>query len=400
MQSFDIIISGGGVLGLATVIALKETGLNIALIEENISNIQGINPNSILRVSTINIASECILKHLDVWQDIIALRTNSYQTMEVWDSDSFGSIMFNAEEYGYTHLGHIIENSIIQRTLWNKVKKQLNVDIITPASIKQIKWGDNEALVILNNEQIITARLVIGIDGAQSWLRKHADIPLTFWEYGHKALVATIKTEQQHNNCARQIFHSNSILAFLPLKNQKLCSIVWSMNPQKEQYLRLLSDNHFNREIAVAFDMRLGLCQIVSSRQSYPLIGRYARSFAAHRLALVGDAAHTIHPLAGQGMNLGFMDVAKLTSEIKRLQRQGKDIGRYMYLRSYERSRKYNAAVMLAVMQGFRYLFEDDNCAKKVLRDTGMIIFNNIFDLKFFLVRYAMGLSDVSDLSD
>lgn len=397
MQSFDVVIAGGGMVGLATAAALQGSGLRIAVIESRIPELTELTPEPALRVSAINAASERLLQHLGVWQDILALRASAYQGMEVWESDSFGRIAFRAQEYGHTHLGHIIENHVIQLALWNKVSRQSEVTMIAPATFQQVAWGENEAFITLDNGQMLTARLVIGADGAHSWLRQHADIPLTFWDYGHHALVATIKTELPHEGCARQIFRQNGILAFLPLEDTHLCSIVWSVSPEEAQRLEALPESDFNRELAVAFDTRLGLCEVVSARQSHPLVGRYARSFAAHRLALAGDAAHTIHPLAGQGVNLGFMDAAELASEIKRLQRQGKDIGRYMYLRRYERTRKHSAAVMLTAMQGFRQLFDGDNPAKKLLRDVGMALADNLPGLKPRLVRHAMGLADLPE---
>lgn len=288
MQSFDVVIAGGGMVGLATAAALQGSGLRIAVIESRIPEPTELTPEPALRVSAINAASERLLQHLGVWQDILALRASAYQGMEVWESDSFGRIAFRAQEYGHTHLGHIIENRVIQLALWNKVSRQSEVTMIAPATLKQVAWGENEAFITLDNGQMLTARLVIGADGAHSWLRQHADIPLTFWDYGHHALVATIKTELPHEGCARQIFRPNGILAFLPLEDAHSCSIVWSVSPEEAQRLEALPESDFNRELAVAFDTRLGLCEVVSARQSHPLVGRYARSFAAHRLALVG----------------------------------------------------------------------------------------------------------------
>ncbi|HID4131274.1 TPA: FAD-dependent monooxygenase, partial [Pluralibacter gergoviae] len=224
-----------------------------------------------------------------------------------------------------------------------------------------------------------------------------ADIPLTSWDYRHHALVATIRTAEPHGAVARQAFHGDGILAFLPLSDPHLCSIVWSLSQEEAQRMQQADEASFNQALNLAFDNRLGLCQVESERLVFPLTGRYARQFAAHRLALVGDAAHTIHPLAGQGVNLGFMDAAALIDEVRRLHGQGKDFGQHFYLRRYERSRKHSAALMLAGMQGFRELFAGSNPAKKLLRDLGLKLADTLPGVKPQLIRQAMGLNDLPD---
>jgi len=196
---------------------------------------------------------------------------------------------------------------------------------------------------------------------------------------------------------ARQVFHGDGILAFLPFSDPHLCSIVWSLPPEEAARLAALDEAAFNRELAMQFDLRLGLCRVEGERHTFPLTGRYARSFAGHRLALIGDAAHTVHPLAGQGVNLGFMDAAELSAEIRRLQKQGKDFGQHLYLKRYERRRKHSAALMLAGMQGFRDLFAGQNPAKKLLRDLGLTLADTLPGVKPRLVRQAMGLNDLPD---
>ncbi|KAA3666629.1 FAD-dependent 2-octaprenylphenol hydroxylase [Pectobacterium carotovorum] len=397
MQSFDVVIAGGGMVGLALACGLQGSGLRIAVLEKQVAEPQPLGKDHALRVSAINAASECLLRHIGVWENLVAQRVSPYNDMQVWDKDSFGKISFSGEEFGFSHLGHIIENPVIQQVLWQRASKLSDITLLSPASLKQVAWGENEAFITLQDDSMLTARLVVAADGAHSWLRQHADIPLTFWDYGHHALVATIRTEHPHQSVARQTFHGDGILAFLPLDDPHLCSIVWSLSPEQAQAMRSLPADEFNRQVAMAFDMRLGLCELESERQTFPLTGRYARSFAAHRLVLVGDAAHTIHPLAGQGVNLGFMDVAELIAEVKRLQAQGKDIGQHLYLRRYERRRKHSAAVMLASMQGFRELFDGDNPAKKLLRDVGLVLADKLPGIKPTLVRQAMGLHDLPD---
>ncbi|HBC9085879.1 FAD-dependent 2-octaprenylphenol hydroxylase [Citrobacter koseri] len=397
MQSVDVAIVGGGMVGLAVACGLQGSGLRVAVLEQRVPQPLASDAPPALRVSAINAASEKLLTRLGVWSDILARRASCYHGMEVWDKDSFGRIEFDDKSMGYSHLGHIIENSVIHYALWQKAQQSADITLMAPAELQQAAWGENETFLTLKDGAMLTARLVIGADGANSWLRNKADIPLTFWDYRHHALVATIRTEEAHGAVARQAFHGEGILAFLPLSDPHLCSIVWSLSPQDAEHMQQASEDAFNRALNVAFDNRLGLCRVESERQVFPLTGRYARQFAAHRLALVGDAAHTIHPLAGQGVNLGFMDAAELIDELKRLQRQGKDIGQYLYLRRYERSRKHSAAMMLAGMQGFRELFAGENPAKKLLRDIGLKLADTLPGVKPQLIRQAMGLNDLPE---
>ncbi|EPF2244670.1 FAD-dependent 2-octaprenylphenol hydroxylase [Citrobacter werkmanii] len=397
MQSVDVAIVGGGMVGLAVACGLQGSGLRVAVLEQHVPQPLAADAAPQLRVSAINAASEKLLTRLGVWSDIVARRACCYHGMEVWDKDSFGRIEFDDQSMGYSHLGHIVENAEIHYALWQRAQRSPDITLLAPAEIQQVAWGENEAFLTLKEGTMLTARLVVGADGANSWLRNKADIPLTFWDYRHHALVATIRTQEAHGAVARQAFHGEGILAFLPLSDPHLCSIVWSLSPQEAERMQQASVDEFNQALNIAFDNRLGLCSVESERQTFPLTGRYARQFAAHRLALVGDAAHTIHPLAGQGVNLGFMDAAELIDELKRLHRQGKDIGQYLYLRRYERSRKHSAAMMLAGMQGFRELFAGENPAKKLLRDIGLKLADTLPGVKPQLIRQAMGLNDLPE---
>ncbi len=397
MQSVDVAIVGGGMVGLAVACGLQGSGLRVAVLEQNPPQPLPESAPPALRVSAINAASEKLLTRLGVWSSIVANRASCYHGMEVWDKDSFGRIAFDDRSMGYSHLGHIIENDVIHQALWQKAQQCQDVTLMAPAGVQQVAWGENEAFLTLKDGGMLTARLVVGADGANSWLREKADIALTSWDYRHHALVATIRTDEPHEAVARQVFHGDGILAFLPLSDPHLCSIVWSLPPLEAASMQEATEEAFNQALDMAFDNRLGLCHLESERLVFPLTGRYARQFAAHRLALVGDAAHTIHPLAGQGVNLGFMDAAELVNELKRLHGAGKDIGQHLYLRRYERSRKHSAGVMLASMQGFRELFAGTHPAKKLLRDLGLKLADTLPGVKPQLIRQAMGLNDLPE---
>ena len=404
IQSFDLAIIGGGMVGLALACALADSDLNVAIIEGRTPNLTP-NDQHDIRVSALSQASKNLLTRLDVWSSIAAGRCQPYQAMDVWDSDSFGKISFDAAELRSDSLGTIVENSAIQAALWQRAQQISNITIFDPYHCKSIAFGDKEAWLTLqstdpdNQEQpSLTAKLVVGADGANSWLRNKADIPLTSWDYGHHALVATIETDLNHEQTARQVFLPEGPLAFLPLAGnhgeKNLSSIVWSLSPELAQELSQCDEIEFNRRLTTAFDNRLGYCQLKSARGVFPLKMRYARSFAKQRIALIGDAAHTIHPLAGLGVNLGFLDAAALAQTVLANHQQGKDLGELANLRSYERWRKADAMQMIATMEGLKRLFAGNNPVKKLARDIGLVAVDNIGPIKQVFIRHAMGLTD------
>lgn len=393
MKTFDLVIIGGGMVGLALAAGLRpqagKKNLNIAVIE-------GFPPTTPIqqvtnRVSALNLRSQQLLTELGVWQTLCTLRATPYDSMSVWEKDSFAKIQFNTQGLGISHLGHIVENHLIQQALWEQVAQQENVEIIT-ALPQTLGITESNAILSLDNGQLLSAKLVVGADGANSWVRKQTDIPLIFRDYGHHALVCNVKTHEPHQHCARQIFAKDSILAFLPLHEPHLCSIVWSLPPEQADAYKTMDEQTFNKHLTIAFDNQLGLCQVQSERKTIPLTARYARNFAKPRIALIGDAAHTIHPLAGLGVNLGFQDALALTQEIQKNLENGVDIGEYRYLRHYECWRKTEAIKMLVTMQGLKDLFAGDNPVKKLIRGIGLTATNQLTPIKSQLIKQALGV--------
>ncbi|ARC91329.1 FAD-dependent 2-octaprenylphenol hydroxylase [Vibrio coralliilyticus] len=391
MQSVDIAIVGGGMVGLALAAAFKETDLRIAVIESRVPDSELADLPDV-RVSALSRSSENILRNLGAWNGIVERRAAPYSAMEVWEQDSFARIEFDAQKLAQPDLGHIVENRVIQLSLLEQVKQQSNVSLFMPAQCSSMAVGESEAWLTLDNGHALTAKLVVGADGANSWVRKQQDIPLTHWDYGHSAVVANIWTAETHDRVARQIFTPQGPLAFLPMGESNMSSIVWSTEPNRAESLVAMSDEEFNKSLTAEFDARLGLCEVVGQRFAFPLKMRYARDFAVERVALVGDAAHTIHPLAGQGVNLGLLDAASLAQEVMTLWRKGEDIGTKRNLRSYERWRKSEAAKMIAAMQGFKDLFAGDNPAKKLARGIGMALVGQLPGAKDEIMKRALGL--------
>jgi len=391
LQSYDLAIVGGGIVGLSLAASLADSHLSIAVIEGH--SPEPLDNNVIGRVSAISFASQTIFEKLGIWQSLNKQRITAYDTMLVWDQDSAAKIEFDAQQVACEQLGYIVENEQIENALLQAVEKQSNVTLYCPDQLTEVAIGDAETWLTLSSHESLTAKLVVAADGANSWLRQKTDIPLVSWDYDHHAIVATIKTELPHQRCARQIFTPEGPLAFLPLFEQNLSSIVWSVPPEKAAFLIGLSDSKFNQYVARAFDNRLGACEVTSVRQTFPLTMRYARDFAKHRIALIGDAAHTIHPLAGQGLNLGLLDALSLAQVLIDNKDANKDIGSYQHLRQFERWRKTEALQMIAAMEVLKRLFAGRNPIQKTVRGFALNFTDKLLPIKKQFIKQAMGLT-------
>ncbi|GAB2702300.1 FAD-dependent monooxygenase [Aliiglaciecola aliphaticivorans] len=391
MQNYDVAIVGAGIIGLTAALSLQNTDLNVVIIDSEPAA-QPLSDEPELRVSAINLASQNIFSNLGAWDNIQNQRLQPYQHMHVWEQDSFAKIDFSASDIQQTRLGSIIENQAIRLGLLQQLKNAPNVDIADNAKIANISIGQSESFISLENGNHLSSKLVVGADGANSLVRKVANLPLTFWDYDQIAIVATIETELPHNNVARQVFTPDGPLALLPLFEKNLCSIVWSQRVEKAESLLKMDEKSFNSALSACSDMRLGQGKLVSKRASYPLKMRYCRKWVSDRMVLIGDAAHTIHPLAGQGANLGIADAAALAEVIIELHQQHKDIGLTENLRGFERWRKSEALQMIAVMESFKRLFNGANPLKKLIRDIGLTATNNLSPLKNDLIKHAVGI--------
>jgi len=400
MQKFDLLIVGGGMVGLTLALAIrKQSQLTVAIVDA--SPLKETTDEPELRVSAINIASHNIFTNLDVWPLIESQRLQPYQHMSVWDKNSIGKISFELSDVNterpVEQLGWIIENNVIRTALWNKAKQDAGITFFTDEPLSNIGMGDSEVFASFTQQMPISAKLVVGADGANSWVRKQMDMSLTFRDYDHHAIVATVKVKPQHHNTAWQVFLPTGPLALLPLFEDELCSIVWSTSPEESQRLLSLSKEEFSKELTAAADGKLGNIELVSERYAHPLTMRFSQEFFKGKAVLVGDAAHTIHPLAGQGVNLGLLDAASLAQIITTSpdsEKSTKEWASSIKLNEYARWRKAEAAEMIAAMESIKQIFAVEQKAPAFLRGVGMAVLDNIKPVKSMMIKQALGLKE------
>lgn len=390
MQNVDVLIVGGGMVGLSLASALKETDLSVAVVSD--TPLTQLLPDSpTVRVSAINKRNADMLTSLGAWQHLPQSRLCAYTQMAVWDQDSFGRIAFDAADTNTSNLGHIVENQALVNALAQQVESQTNVTV-TQSAISRVLWGDEQTMVMLDNNDAIACKLLIGADGANSFVRNQAAFPLTFKDYGHTAIVANVRCEEAHGGIARQVFTPSGPLALLPMADPHLVSIVWSQDKEKAAELLSLDDAAFCAALTAACNAVSGPLSLATERFHFPLVMRYARQWLKQGALVLGDAAHTIHPLAGQGANLGMQDAFSLAALLGELDAAGKPFYRARYLRPWERARKADALKMIAAMEGFKQLFGGDDPLKKFIRGVGLVATDSLPGIKDRWVAQAMGL--------
>ena len=400
-QRFDIVIVGAGLAGTALAAALGGSPLRVALVEmqplrldwpQGQDSVQGFDS----RVSALTFASRDWLDQLGAWQAVAQRRLAPYRHMHVWDGEGTGAICFDATEVNQPALGYIAENRLLQAALLHCVSRHHNVQVFSPARITGFERVDGGIVVSLEDNRQLLASLLVAADGANSRVRDWAGFEMREWDYGHNAIVATVATGQPHQATAWQIFRREGPLAFLPLATadggQRFSSIVWSTLPDEAEALMRMDDAAFAAALGDAFEQRLGAIVDVGRRQSFPLRARHARRYTQPGIALIGDAAHTIHPLAGQGINLGLLDAQALAEELLRAQRRGLGADHADTLARYQRRRKSDNLLMLGLMEGFKRLFGSTDLHLRWLRNAGLSSIDRFAPAKRLLVRQAMGL--------
>lgn len=391
-SDYDLLIVGGGMVGSTLACALGVADLKIALLEGMpLDRIRpGVNLDS--RVSAISHASRRIFAAVGAWDGIAAWRVSPFRDMRVWDAAGFGGIHFDSAAMGESSLGWIIENRVIQSALLERARQLPTVELLCPAALDTVEALENGRWwARLRDGRELTTRLLVGADGAESKVREMAGIKTSGWNYGQHAVVANVRTAEPHQATAWQRFLPTGPLAFLPLADG-CCSIVWATTPERAGALLTLDESDFAQALAEAFDWRLGAILEVGPRLAFPLRRQHAHAYVKPGLALIGDAAHVIHPLAGQGVNLGLLDAAALAEVILDAVAAGHDLGSLKVLRRYERWRKGDNLLMMGVMDGFKRLFGATPPPVRLLRNLGLNLTDAAGPLKHRIARRAMGL--------
>ena len=385
----DVAVVGGGMVGVATALTLARAGFRTALLEARPPSPWRAQGEVDLRVVGLAPSSLKLLDELGVWTSIRDARACPYAHMHVWDAASGASISFDAASEGRQQLGYIVENSLVQWMLWNALEAA-GVQRLCPATVQAIDARDDRIQLELDDGQTLGAGLLVAADGAASPLRQLAGIATRGRDYGQRAVVAHLQTERPHALTAWQRFLPGGPLALLPLADGR-SSLVWTLPADEAERILALDDPNFFDELGVASDFRLGRITASSARASFPLQLQLAQRYQAERFVLLGDAAHAVHPLAGQGANIGLRDVVELRDTLLEARRAGRDIGAPHVLRRYARRRRSADTVDALGLDALARIYSWESSPLVAARGLGMRLLDRLSPLKRRIGDHAAG---------
>ncbi len=378
-------------IGITAACLFARQGLRTALIDQNA--LAQWNPKTVsARVSALNIASINLFKSLDVWESISNKRISCYTDMVVWEDGSNASISFDAASLSRPYLGCIIENCAIVDSIAEKLNHNYHFQKFEDTALLNIEHTDTGPILQLDNGSTLNCKLLIGADGARSRVRELSNIDTEFFDYGQDAIVTTVTLAQSHRATAWQAFLPTGPVALLPLENGH-CSLIWSCDRKHAETLLNLNEKEFCTTLSAIFESQPGCITACQPPAHFPLRQHHAEHYISTNTALIGDAAHITHPLAGLGANIGFMDAASLSQVVESAADRHLNISRRSVLRRYERWRKGENSLVLNTMKGFKELFGSSSPTSKTARQTGIRIVNHMPPLKNPVARYAMGIA-------
>jgi len=393
---FDVAIIGGGLNGLTQAIALARHGISVVVIDRE-DPARAVGAGFDGRVSAVALASQRMLAAIGLWQHVS--ESQPMWDIRVSDGDSLLFLHYDHRDLGTEPFGYMVENRVMRQAQQAAIATLPNLELVAPMTARDIVYGQPgsglPAELTLANGRRIQARLVIGADGRQSAIRQDAGIATLDWSYHQTGIVCTVQHDLPHEGVAQERFLPAGPFAILPMADdangKHRSSLVWTEPTERAAAIMALDDAGFEAEMRQRFGSGYGDCAVTGPRWSYPLTFVLAQRYTAHRMALIGDAAHGIHPIAGQGLNLGLRDIAALTEALVDAKRLGLDIGRIDVLDRYERWRRFDNVLLSTTMDVLTRLFSNDITPVRLARDLGLGIVNRISPLKKFFMRHAMG---------
>lgn len=389
---YDVLIVGGGMVGATIACALGGSDLSVGVVEYQYPQPFDAEQPHDLRVSAVSVASQNVIDMVGAWEGILSRRSCPYRRMKVWEtSEANAATEFVSDDISQPYLGHIIENRVIQLALLEQMVTFENIDLICPAKTVSIDYSPGASVVTLEDGTELIGRLLIAADGGESRVRQAAGIGVHKWDYEQHALVASVTTAYPQQDITWQQFTATGPLAFLPLPGQH-ASLVWYNTPAEVKRLKSLPDDQFMAELVAEFPDALGQIDTLLERGSFPLRRQHAQAYVKEGVALAGDAAHMIHPLAGQGVNIGFLDAAALAETLLLAHRKGDDITSLAVLKGYEKQRRQHNLMMMQTMDVFYRVFSNDILPLKLVRNIGLGLAERVSPAKNKVMRFAMGL--------
>jgi 2-octaprenyl-3-methyl-6-methoxy-1,4-benzoquinol hydroxylase len=389
-ENFDVVIVGGGMVGAAVACSLGGSSLKVAVIESSPPQPFTEDQPHDLRVSALSIASKNILETIGAWEGILNRRFCPFRRMRVWETA--GDTEFCSDDIGHSALGYIVENRVTQLALLDRLQAFDNIELVCPVGIKKINYAIGQASEIeLENGRLLSAKLIVAADGGQSRVRQTVGLGVTSWDYKQHALVIYIETAYGQQDITWQRFLASGPQAFLPLTGN-YGSIVWYNSPDEVNRLKTLSHDALKEEMLAAFPDCLGEVNKVLGVASFPLKRQHAQNYVKSGVVLVGDAAHMINPLAGQGVNIGLLDAAALAEVLIDAAKKGLEPGDLTVLKRYEKMRRNENLKMMTVMDIFYQVFSNEVLPLKFIRNLGLGLAERILPAKNKVMRNAMGL--------
>ena len=390
-MDYQVSVVGGGISGALTALYLGKSRVKTCLIDRGKPSQKLSDPYK-GRTTSLNLSSIASLRDVGIWEDI-KKNAQEFDEIYVWDAEGSSSVQFNAEEISRSDLGVIVHNNIILESIYSKLEQLSEVTLIEEESLKEITQDQNKIEFTSDSGLKISSELLIGADGSLSKVRDFSRIPIRTWSYEQLAIVSSVTTEVPIDKTAFQIFTDTGPIALLPIVvGENTASLIWSTDEAYGTKLLELDNDEFSRELRLKTEDRFGDISFNETINSFPLHQLHAKKFYKGRAVLVGDSAHTIHPLAGQGLNLGIADAQEITELVTSANRSGKVLYDEEMLKSYSRRREPESYKMIALMEAFKRGFGSENLLVKLGRSFAFDFANKTKPLKQRLIKEAAGI--------